>query len=185
GAAVGGIAAAAGATAVRGPHLRRAAAAAAALTWALALAGCWDYTDIDRRGIVLGIGVEFAQGEEGLLDVTVDIANPSVVAGGGGGGGPLNTGAAPLRGALVLTQRAASVAEALERLQARVDRRLALTFVQVVVLQEEVARRALDSFVDFALRDPDLRSSVCLMITPDSPRGILDFTPTLGPESSV
>src|SRR5690606_28905061 len=142
-AAVGCIAAAAGATAVRGPHLRRAAAAAAALTWALALAGCWDYTDIDRRGIVLGIGVEFAQGEEPLLDVTVDIANPSVIA--GGGGGPL-TGSAPSQGALILTQRAGSVAEALHSLQARVDRRLALPFVQVVILHEEVARRALGTF---------------------------------------
>lgn len=167
---------------MRGPHLRRAAAAAAALTWALALAGCWDYTDIDRRGIVLGIGVEFAQGEEPLLDVTVDIANPSVIA--GGGGGPL-TGSAPSQGALILTQRAGSVAEALHSLQARVDRRLALPFVQVVILHEEVARRALGTFLDFALRDADLRSSVCMMVTPESPRDLFHFQPTLGPESSV
>lgn len=151
----------------------------ALLACAALLGGCWDYTDIDRRGIVLGMGIEPGD-QEGTLAVSVDIANPQALS----GPGPLS-GSSSGGNSLLLTQQAPSVLEALQLLQARVDRRLDLPFVQIILVQEQIARNGLDDVIDFTLRNATLRSNACLMLTPDSPSELLAFTPTLGPGPSL
>lgn len=138
------------------------------------LAGCWDYVDIDRQAILLGLGVDRAS--DGTLSVTLDIANPQsasagapVMASGGGSGG----------GSLVLTERATTLVEALERVEARIDRRLYLPFLQVIVVGEDLARAGTGGLFDFVLRDPRVRSDLCLTLTTESPERIMSFRPTI------
>lgn len=147
---------------------------------ALLLAGCWDYVDMDRRGVSLAIGVDAVQPTRyqpaPKLRVTVEVANPGFVGDGGRGSGSSGT----TQDSLIIAHEAASLIEALELVEHDLDRHLYLSFLQSIVIGERLARSGIGGVFDLIHRDPNFKLTVCLFITPASPETILKFNPVIG-----
>lgn len=159
-------------------RLLQALAVGVCLAACFLFTGCWDYIDIDRRGIILGLGVDaegLQQSGDPLLRVTVEVVNPA----GGGGGVEGGSAGGGTNNSLLITRKAASMVQAMELVETSLDRHLFLPFLQSMVFGEQLARSGLGSVFDYIAREPTFRLTVCLFVTPDSPEALLQFSPVL------
>ena len=145
---------------------------------AMLMSGCWNYLDIDRRGIVLGIGIERVEGQ---LQVTIDVANPETTVGSVGGGSTSTGG----KGPLILMERGSSLNEIWEQFESQIDRHLYLKFLQVVVIHESVAREGFEDIVDYVRRSPLVSLTPCFYLTSEPIEKIIGFSPVIGHDPSI
>lgn len=120
------------------------------------LSGCWSKKELDKLGIVTGVGIDIV--DEGY-EVTVQIINPAEVA------------------AKELTSRTAvstysstgkTMFDAIRNLIKVTPRKVYLSHTRVVIFSEELARRGISDTVDFLVRDHELRTDFYLTIAKGS-----------------
>lgn len=115
--------------------------------------GCWSRRELNELLIVLGMGVDW---EDGEYLVSFQVVNPSEIStqkkGGDRPPGTLYQG------------RGKTIFEAARSLTAEAPRKVYMGHLQVYVIGETVARKGISDFVDDALRDNELRMDFSLMV---------------------
>ncbi|TLS48316.1 Ger(x)C family spore germination protein [Paenibacillus antri] len=121
------------------------------ISFALALAGCWDQREIEERTSVVAIGVDRDETDPKLLSISVQIPIPIKIAGSSGGGGGSGD---PVR---VMRASGRTMIEAFNNLQRRVNQQLFYGHTRVIAIGEEMAKNGLDEVMDAFRRDPQIR----------------------------
>ncbi len=177
---------------------------------ALLLIGCWDSTDIENRGFVLGIAIDkYPPNPQGAQSTSPEEAPPKeeerleVM--------ELHTGQ-PLYAMTIqlpivkkaqsavqssggsggngsrtweITQVGNSFIGMNRELQSRVNLSLYYEHLQVIILSEEVAKEGIEKILDFFVRDPEMRRRVKIFISAGEAKKILDTVPRIEDYSSM
>jgi len=164
------------------------------------LSGCWDYTEIEKRGYVLGLAVDLI--EEGEVrsnkietimtetDVpkyayTIQlpiIAKGKAVSGTGvHGGGDTGIRAKTWN----LTILGNSFFEVNREYSTRLDYPPFYEHLKVVVISEAAAREGMYTAIDFIMRDPEMRRRTKIFITPGKASKVLEVTPKIEDYASL
>jgi Ger(x)C family germination protein len=141
------------------------------------LTGCWDSHELEERTSVVAMAVDRVQGgdsQERKVKVTVQIPIPIKIAGSGGGAG--EGGRTAVR---VMSSTGISMADALRRLQQRLNQELFYGHTRVIAVSEEVAREDMSGIIDALRRTPQMRRLLWLLITPGEAVNLLHTDPKL------
>ncbi|WP_342575994.1 Ger(x)C family spore germination protein [Solibacillus sp. FSL K6-1781] len=131
------------------------------------LSGCWSQKELNELAIISATSID--KNEEGKYIKTIQLINPSNVAGGlqGGGGGqsPAVT---------VYSATGDSVLEAHFNASAKISRKLYHSHANLIVLSEDVVREdGLENVLDAFERDPEIRSTARVVIAHNTKAGDL------------
>lgn len=129
-----------------------------ALLTSIYLTGCWDTREINELGLVMAVGVDKSESEEGGYRVSVQIAKPSEAAGGtagGGGGSAVWIGAADGK----------TVFDAIRNIAKFSSRRVMWAHNNVIVIGEKLAREGITPVMDFFTHNPELRMKTWVAVT--------------------
>ncbi|MDI4646312.1 Ger(x)C family spore germination protein [Cohnella hashimotonis] len=119
------------------------------------LGGCWDMVEVSRSSLITGVALE--PGQERDVRVTIEVLNAaeSMSAENGRGDAP----------AKLYTAEADTLSEAVNRMNEQFDRMLIGSHMQVIVVDERLARQGLNRFMDFFVRSRYVREDVNLIIS--------------------
>ncbi|NLJ81351.1 MAG: Ger(x)C family spore germination protein [Firmicutes bacterium] len=114
----------------------------------LLLTGCWDYRELEFIDFVLGIGIDQVEPDFKLVAEVIKVE------------GVQETEFAPE----VLTTGGRTFLSSARSLEKEAGIRLFWAHAQVLIIGEEVARREVLPAVEFAIRDPEFRTSLLLFV---------------------
>ncbi|MDQ2085455.1 Ger(x)C family spore germination protein [Herbivorax sp. ANBcel31] len=166
--------------------------------------GCWDYTEIESRGYVLGIAIDKADPApgkddylskrdidliklmEGRQKYAYTIQIPIIPRGlikpyGAGAGG----GEATQKRTWDLTVFGHSFFEANRQFSTKLDYPPFYEHLKVIIISEEVAREGITESLDVMLRDHEMRRRTRLFVTPESAKKALEVVPNIEDYSSL
>ncbi|MFS0637883.1 Ger(x)C family spore germination protein [Mesobacillus foraminis] len=154
------------------------------LLWVLipiCLAGCWDSAELQDLSIVSGIGID--KGGDSIDNryrTTVQIINPSQVAGGQQGGkvqsSPVTT----------FTATGSTLKESLRKISHKAPAQLFFPHVQVMLIGEELANEGILELFDLIERDPNFRVLFpILVVRENTAEDALKVTTSLIPVPSL
>lgn len=172
----------------------------------LLLISCWDYNEVEKRGYVLGIGIDKAfpspKGyEEDKLHmdekdmeiyelqkgspkyaftIQIPVLPKAQIKPLGAGEGASNESRA-----WDLTLLAESFFEANREFSTRLDYAPFYEHLQVIIINEDVARKSIIPPLDMLLRDPASRRRTKVFITPEESHKILDVVPRIDDYAST
>lgn len=119
----------------------------------LLLSGCWSRRELNELMIVLGVGMDW---EDGEYVVSFQVVNPSEIS-------ALNrSGQRPP--ATLYQGRGKTPFEAARSVTAEAPRKVYLGHLQIYVIGEKLARRGISKFMDNTLRDNEMRMDFNLVI---------------------
>nr|WP_286673029.1 Ger(x)C family spore germination protein [Anaeromonas frigoriresistens] len=172
----------------------------------LMLNGCWDYKEVEKRGYVLGIGIdepfpipqgdgenkshmsekelelyELQQGDPRYaFTIQVPILPKAQIKplGAGGGGGEESR-------SWNLTLLGRSFFEANREFSTRVDYMPFYEHLQVIVLNENIAKNGIIPPLDMILRDPEMRRRTRVFVAPDKALDVLKVSPKIDDYASL
>lgn len=137
--------------------------------------GCWDREELENLGMVLTLGLDSAPGNK--VEVTAQVAVPSKLAPSGNGGGGQGGGQdLPTE---VVTNTAATIAEALMAMNRTVNRRVTLAQNRAIIVGEETARRGLMKQIGMITRHREFRRTMQIMVVKGRARKALNLKPKL------
>ncbi|MDH2363358.1 Ger(x)C family spore germination protein [Priestia megaterium] len=116
------------------------------------LSGCWDREELQQLSIVSGMAID--KGSDKIKNryrVTVQIINPSQVAGGQQGG---KVQASPVT---TFTETGSTLAETLRKISTKSPGELFFPHLQVLVIGEKVAKEGIEDLFDMIERDAQFR----------------------------
>lgn len=121
----------------------------------LVLGGCWDMVEVSRSSLITGVALE--NGQDRDIRVTVEVLNAaeSMSADNARGDSP----------AQLYVTEAGTLSEAVNRMNEQFDRLLIGSHMQVIVVDERLARQGLARFMDFFVRSRYIREDVNLVIS--------------------
>jgi spore germination protein KC len=134
----------------------------------LMLTGCWSRRELNELLIVLGVGVDWKDGE---YLMSFQVVNPSEIsAQRRGGDRPPST---------LYQGRGKTLFEAARSLTAEAPRKVYMGHLQLYVIGEELAKRGIKDFIDNSVRDNELRMDFNIVVARgDRAENILKlFTP--------
>ncbi|MEK3684323.1 Ger(x)C family spore germination protein [Paenibacillus sp. FSL R10-2736] len=121
-----------------------------------ALSGCWSRKELGDLAVAIGLGID--RTDKGYR-VTVQIVAPSLAAASSGGsGGPP---------ALVVDTEAATIMEALRKLTTKLPRKIYLSHLSMLLLDEAMAKDGIRKPLDFLFRDHEVRPDFDVAIVRD------------------
>ncbi|MBP1155812.1 MULTISPECIES: Ger(x)C family spore germination protein [unclassified Paenibacillus] len=132
----------------------------------LLLTGCWNRTELNELSIAVAMGLDIS--EAGQYLVTVQLVNPKDIASksGGAGGSPVST----------FRSQGRSVFEAIRRMTTKLNRKIYLAHLRMLVIGEDLARKGIADPIDFLSRDHELRTDFYVVIAKQAKAGdILDI----------
>ncbi|SMQ79744.1 spore germination protein KC [Bacillus sp. OV166] len=116
------------------------------------LSGCWDSAELQNLSVVSAIGIDKGGNKvKNRYRVTVQIVNPSQVAGGSTGG---KTQASPV---LTFTNTGSTLSEALRKMSGTAPEELFFPHLQLMVISEEMAKEGIGDLFDMIERDSQFR----------------------------
>lgn len=133
-------------------RLLTAAGPALLILVAIGLSGCWDRRELESMAFVTALAIDKAGGQ---FKVTVLVAVPGALAGSGGGSGSSGRsggGGGAGGPVLALTSTARSLAEAVDRIDDKLSRRVTFLQTRIVVFGEAVARDGVARHFDLLTR---------------------------------
>lgn len=131
------------------------------------LSGCWSKQELNELAIISGMSID--KNEEGRYIKTIQLLNPSSVAGGLQGGG---AGQSPA--VTVYTATGDSVLEAHFNAITKISRKLYHAHANLIVVGEEVAQEdGLENVLDAFERDPEIRPTAKVVIAHNTKAGDL------------
>lgn len=163
------------------------------------LTGCWDRTELEERGIILGLGIDTVPPEaakhedqitetnrkdgfpppgEEMIKVNAQIAVPGRVPLGPGQGGG-SQGGGGQKPVWVIQVMGHTLDDAIQNLQQQVSQELYLGHLRVVIVSEQLAKRGLKKTLDLLMRDPEIRKSSYLLVSRSSADKALTVAPPL------
>ncbi len=126
----------------------------------LGLSGCYDAIEIDEEVYALSIGVD--KGTNNAIRVTFQYATYKEDSGGGMGGGGEESGEAA--GTIVSSVEAASLLEAINIMNASVNRQISLMHTKLLVFSEEFAREGVAKYVEPLTRFREVREHMRIVV---------------------
>ncbi|MHB1041373.1 MAG: Ger(x)C family spore germination protein [Eubacteriales bacterium] len=150
----------------------------------LTLTACWDRREVERLGIVTGMGVETAPG--GRVRVVVQNINPAGLGKGAGGAGGVGAAGAATKPYRNRSAEGDTVFDAIRKLSLQSPRRLFFAHTQVLVISEQLAReRGVREILDFLERNPEIRLRTWILIGKGDLATLLDEPGRLDPAPSL
>ena len=148
-------------------------------TVSIILTACWDLKDINRRVMVIGLGIDLADRTEtenyeytSMIKLTAQVAIPEKLS--GGAGQPLSTGAEAV---LNVSAIGRNVSMAYVNLQQRLQDELFIGHTRVVVISEDLAREGLSRYMNFFRNNPEFRRLSYLLISENKAEDLLNTFP--------
>ncbi|MHB1126031.1 MAG: Ger(x)C family spore germination protein [Bacillota bacterium] len=137
--------------------------------------GCWDRVEIEKRGFMVGVGLDVAKSPEeksrpeetppsGPIKVTMQLILPGKAARGGGGSGGGAEGQSPFWNLVTISEKG-SVLDAIRQTFTRSQREPYLGQMRVVVIGNDMARKGIAGPLDFFFRDPDTRRRIRVLVS--------------------
>lgn len=121
------------------------------------VSGCWSSRDLNELAIATAIGIDKA--ENGEYEISVQIINPSEIAGQG------KTNASSVT---IYKIKDKTLFEAIRRLTTEAPRKIYLSHLRVIVFGEELAREGIQKTLDFLSRDHEYRSDFYFLVAKNS-----------------
>ncbi|NGY87944.1 hypothetical protein F6Y05_33345 [Bacillus megaterium] len=116
------------------------------------LSGCWDREELQQLSIVSGMAIDKGSNKvKNRYRVTVQIINPSQVAGGQQGG---KVQASPVT---TFTETGSTLAETLRKISTKSPGELFFPHLQILVISEKVANQGIEDLFDMIERDSQFR----------------------------
>lgn len=128
----------------------------------LFLTGCWNYRELEDLAIVGAIGIDI-DGDD--FNVSIQVVNPKKSGGNsqsGGGGGSEETAA------IVYNIKAKTIREALTKMVLDSPKRLYIGHMNLLVVGEEAAKKGIEDFFDFFMRDTESRKIFTTVVSKGS-----------------
>ncbi|MCY9669707.1 Ger(x)C family spore germination protein [Paenibacillus alginolyticus] len=121
----------------------------------LLLTGCWNRRELNELSIAVAMGLDVSKDNQ--YTVSVQLVNPGEIASkksGGGTGTPVST----------FQSQGHSVFEALRRMTTKLNRKVYLSHLRMVVIGEELARRGIADSIDILSRDHEMRTDFFIVV---------------------
>lgn len=145
------------------------------------ISGCWDYKEIENRGYVLGVAIDYAKSSNPQTEYDLDRAfqtsgerkyrvtfeMPKFVK--SEQGGEQQKGGAHL----IWASEGESMFATTRSIGQKVYFAPFFEDIQVMIFSEPVARKGIGDILDFFLRDPEMRRRLYLYVTPGRAEDIL------------
>jgi Ger(x)C family germination protein len=174
---------------------------------AISMTGCWDYKELQLRGYVLGIAIDKPESVSQKLEggkskysselrkvpstegygpkyaytIQIPIVSRSQVKPVGQAGG----GSSEIKRTWDLTLESSSFFEANREFATRLDYAAFYEHMQVLVINEDVAKSSVSMPLDVMLRDGEMRRKMKVFITPEPAYSLLEVVPKIDDYSSV
>ncbi len=129
--------------------------------------GCWDRIEIENRAFVLGIGLD-KNNESDKIALTYQIALPSAMYGEGGADG---------KKVLNITSTSPTVTRAEKQILTRLDRVPNKAHTQVLIIGEDLARKGITKYMDYFLRDSEMRRRTKVLIADGKAQDLFKIVP--------
>lgn len=127
------------------------------------LVGCWDMREVNDLGVCVAVGVDTL--ENGLLEVTVQIIVPRLLAKKEYAGNAIATYSATGRTTFEIFRKITTIS----------SREIYLGHIQLLVLGEDIAKKGIFETLDFFERDHEIRRQALVLVAKDtSAREILE-----------
>ncbi|WP_445487771.1 Ger(x)C family spore germination protein [Niallia sp. 03133] len=140
------------------------------------LSGCWDSTELPKLSIISGIAIDKDDEDHNRFRTTVQIINPSQVAGGQQGG---KVQASPVK---TFSNTGSTLSEALRKISPMVPGQLFFPHIQVMVISEDVAKEGIQHLFDVIERDSQFRVLFPVLVARNSAASdVLQVTTQLYP----
>lgn len=139
----------------------------------LLLTGCWNRTELNELSIAVAMGLD--QSEDGQYLVSIQLVNPRDIASkaGGGSGTPVST----------FRSKGRNVFEAIRKLTTKLNRKIYLAHLRMLVIGEDLARKGIAEPIDFLSRDHEMRTDFYVVIAKDAKAG--DILDILTPQEKI
>lgn len=124
-----------------------------AVLMTLVLSGCWSRKELNELAVSIGLGID--QTENGYLVTTQIVAPRQAASGAGGANGPP---------ALVMATEESTVIEALRKLTTKLPRKIYLSHLSILLIDESIAREGVLDSLDFLFRDHEVRPNFNVVI---------------------
>lgn len=145
------------------------------------LYGCWDRKEINDLGIVVGLAIDQAELEGGKTGVklTMQVANPAVMAAGQGGtAGAAGTGGAGgangARPFWTVTETGETIRGTIARLNYKVPKQLFFGHTRVLIFGEKAASAGLAPFLDRLVRSRESRENNFIAVAKGDPDRVIE-----------
>lgn len=160
------------------------------------LSGCWDYMDLDKRGYILGVGIDkadptqfgnqfiYAPMESGPPKYAYTVQVPIIAraqsrpSGQGGGSSSRDK-------TWLIEMYGNSFFEVNREYVTRLDYPPFYAHLQAIVINETVAREGITAPLDLFIRDAEIRRRTTIFITPSKATDVLKVSPKVDDYSGI
>lgn len=126
----------------------------------LLLTGCWDYRELEDLAIVSSIGIDI---EEDQINVSAQIINSKKVSTNSQGGGGSEEASS-----FVYQKSAPTIREAITKMVLESPKKLYLGHMDLLIIGEEAAKKGINDFIDFFMRDFEARKIFTTVVAKDA-----------------
>ncbi|MDA5107438.1 Ger(x)C family spore germination protein [Brevibacillus thermoruber] len=146
------------------------------------LAGCWDYRELEKRAVIVGIGVDelppatYKGKKMRMYQVLVQVVEPAGAGGNLGAGGSTQATSRKAYTNIVITTP--SFSEGIERIVSLSDRIPNLAHLQLIGVGETLAKNGINELYDFLTRLPQMRRHTEIIVL-DGPVSRFFTTPSI------
>ncbi|WP_435171707.1 Ger(x)C family spore germination protein [Paenibacillus glycanilyticus] len=109
------------------------------------LTGCWNRRELNAISVVLAMGIDWVDEQ---YQLTVQVSDPSQMS--------INR-SGERSPAIIFSERAPTIFEALRKITTKASRRMYLSHMRIVIINEKIAERGLRNPLDFLFRDHEVR----------------------------
>ncbi|WP_083273528.1 Ger(x)C family spore germination protein [Geosporobacter ferrireducens] len=135
----------------------------------IALPGCWDFREIQNHFLIVGIAIDPHSGSEDLM-VSARIPVPS---------SNLQEASTLMQEAKIVTRSGKTVLTALEKMGKELKKKLYIGHLQIVVINEQIAKTHMKNIIDTLSRNPQIQRHVYLLITSGEARNVISASSSL------
>lgn len=134
------------------------------------LSACTDYHEIERSSPILSMGIDK---EKDKYKISVEILNMNDFAG--------EISVKPQ----IISTDGETIDEAIEKIKNMSSEELYFSYLEVIILNEDMAKEGIDDVLDIILRNNEFRLSINLLVTKDDAQKILKSKSNLQPIHGV
>ncbi|WP_438449028.1 Ger(x)C family spore germination protein [Gorillibacterium sp. sgz5001074] len=138
-----------------------------ALSLVLPLSGCWDKIEVKELGIVMGIGLDYADGDQ-PIQLTLQTVKPSA----GQNGEPKGNGSTKAYETYVI--RGETVFDAFDQIDRISYKKIVLPHSKLIVIGKSLAEHGIAEISDYLLREKEIRPTSWLIVAESTAKEVLE-----------
>lgn len=141
----------------------------------LPLTGCWDYESINTRASLIGIGVDPSSNDPEKVQISIQYPILSQSSAGEKSSSPVSSTMDDFKN---IATEDYSVAEALRRLQLKMDHHIDATQLRSIVVSQKLSPEMMNSVIGQLIRLPKINLLASVFATPETAKDVLATTGT-------